>query len=215
MENERKELLKMCEGKKYSIIYADPAWEYNNKLNINWTRSTAEAHYETMKFDDIKKLPIKEIADTDCVLFIWVVFPQLQKGLDVIKAWGFNYKTCAFNWVKKNKKSNSWFFGMGRWTRSNSEICLLATKGNPKRVSASISQIIDMPIERHSKKPDIIRQKIIELCGELPRIELFARMKSDGWDVWGNETDKFSSDLKKGEIFNNSFPTQTLFGDEM
>jgi len=215
MENERKELLKMCEGKKYSIIYADPAWEYNNKLNINWKRSTAERHYQTMKIDDIKNLPIKEITDVDCILFIWVIFPQLPKCLDVISSWGFTYKTCAFTWIKRNKKSNSWFFGMGRWTRSNAEICLLATKGNPKRMTANISQIIDTPIESHSKKPDIVRDKIVDLCGEIPRIELFARNTVDGWDCWGNETKKFSSDFKKGKIFNNSFKPQTLFGDEM
>ena len=77
--------------------------------------------------------------------------------------------------------------GMGNWTRSNPELCLLAIKGKPKRISASVHSVIDTPIERHSKKPDIVRDKIVSLCGNLPRIELFARQKTEGWDVWGNE----------------------------
>lgn len=113
--------------------------------------------------------------------------PKLNECFDVIKAWGFEYKTVAFTWVKRNKKSPSWFWGMGRWTRANGELCLMATKGKPKRISASVSQIIDTPIEAHSKKPDIVRTKIVELLGDLPRLELFAREKKEGWDVWGNE----------------------------
>jgi N6-adenosine-specific RNA methylase IME4 len=115
--------------------------------------------------------------------------PKLNECFDVIKSWGFEYKTCAFTWVKKNKKSDSWFWGMGRWTRANSELCLLATKGNPKRISASVHSIIDTPIEGHSKKPDITKDRIIQLVGDLPRIELFARQSSVGWDVWGNEVE--------------------------
>lgn len=174
-------------SKKYTVIYADPPWRYNNKLNANWKASTAEGHYQTMKLNDIKNLPIKEISDTNCILFIWAVFPQLQNCLDVISSWGFTYKTCAFTWVKRSKKRNNLFFGMGRWTRSNSEICLLATKGKPKRVAANISQIIDCKIELHSKKPNEVRDKIVKLCGDVQRIELFAREKYDGWDCWGNE----------------------------
>jgi N6-adenosine-specific RNA methylase IME4 len=111
----------------------------------------------------------------------------LKEGFEVIDAWGFTYKTCAFNWVKKNKKSDSWFWGLGHWTRANSEICLLATKGKPKRISKSVHQICDARIEQHSKKPDEIRDRIVELCGDLPRIELFARQPTLGWDVFGNE----------------------------
>jgi len=113
--------------------------------------------------------------------------PKLNEVFDVIKNWGFEYKTVAFTWVKKNKKSKGWFWGMGRWTRANAELCLLATKGNPKRINAGIHSIIDTPVQAHSQKPDIVRDKIIELVGDLPRIELFARQKTKGWDVWGNE----------------------------
>ena len=151
-----------------------------------------------MTQEDIKNLPIHSLTDDDCILFMWVTMPKLNEVFDVIKAWGFEYKTVGFVWVKKNKIKDTPFMGMGRWSRANAELCLLATKGKPKRISASIHQIIDTlddyetpviysPIEQHSKKPDITRDKIIELCGELPRVELFARQKVEGWDAWGNE----------------------------
>lgn len=140
-----------------------------------------------MSLNDIKKLPIEALSQNDCVLFMWVTFPFLEKGLEVIKAWGFTYKTCGFTWVKKCKKSNGWFFGNGYWTRANAEICLLATKGNPKRVSKSVHQICDARIREHSRKPDEIRDRITDLLGDLPRIELFARQNVDGWDRWGLE----------------------------
>ncbi|GAF84444.1 unnamed protein product, partial [marine sediment metagenome] len=109
--------------------------------------------------------------------------------LFAMKCWGFEYKTVAFTWVKRNKKSDSWFWGMGWWTRSNPEYCLLGVKGNPKRVSAKIHSVIDDRIMKHSKKPDRVRDKIVELCGDLPRIELFARQRVNGWDAWGNEVE--------------------------
>lgn len=178
--------------KKYNIIYCDPPWSYKDKALAG--NRGACCKYPVMNIEDIKNLPIKELSADDCLLFIWVTFPLLQEGLDTLSSWGFKYKTIAFNWVKKNKKADSPFWGMGNWTRSNSEICLLGIKGNLKRQSAKVHQIIGTeviysPIEEHSKKPDIVRDKIIELCGDLPRIELFARQKVDGWDSWGNEVD--------------------------
>ena len=142
-----------------------------------------------MRMCDIFGLPIQNLVDDNCVLFLWVTAPLLPEALYTIKAWGFEYKTVAFTWVKKNKKSDSWFWGMGWWTRSNPEYCLLSTKGNPKRQAPNVHSVIDSRIEEHSKKPNIVREKIIELCGDLPRIELFAREKTEGWDVWGNEVD--------------------------
>jgi N6-adenosine-specific RNA methylase IME4 len=142
-----------------------------------------------MSIDDIKNLPIYNLADDDCILFMWVTFPLLQEGLDTIKAWGFTYKTIGFNWVKKNKKANSWFWGMGNWTRSNSEICLIGVKGKPERISASVHSVVDTPIEQHSKKPDEVRDRIVQLCGDVPRVELFARQLIPGWDIWGNEVE--------------------------
>lgn len=132
-------------------------------------------------------MPVKELAADDCILFMWVTFPTLQEAFSVIEAWGFTYKTVAFAWVKQNRKTSSLFWGMGHWTRANVELCLLATKGTPKRKSASVHQVIISPIEEHSKKPDVVRDRIIELAGDLPRIELFARQTVHGWDAWGNE----------------------------
>ena len=170
-------------NKKYSIIYADPPWGYQNK----GTRAAANKHYEVMTVDDIKKMPVGVIADDDCVLFMWATFPLLNKALEVIEAWGFTYKTVAFNWVKLNKRGAGLFMGLGNWTRSNSEICLLAVKGKPKRVSASVHSVILSQIQRHSRKPDEARDRIVELMGDLPRIELFARETAQGWDSYGNE----------------------------
>lgn len=97
------------------------------------------------------------------------------------------YKTVAFNWVKQNRNGTGIFMGLGNWTRSNSEICLLATKGKPKRISGSVRSIVLSPLQQHSRKPAEIRDRIVELMGDLPRIELFAREAAPGWDVWGNE----------------------------
>ena len=171
--------------KKYNIIYADPAWHYQTWSEGSKRNVTSK--YKTMSMDEIWDLPIKDITDNDCILFLWVTFPKLLDCIKTIEKWGFTYKTCAFTWVKKNKKKDSWFWGLGYWTRANTELCLLATKGTIKRQSAAVHQIIDTPIERHSKKPDIVRDKIVELVGDLPRIELFARETADGWDSWGNE----------------------------
>ena len=140
-----------------------------------------------MSIDDIKKLPIQEIAEKDCMLFLWVTFPTLLESFEVIRAWGFQYKTVAFVWIKQNKKSDGLFWGMGYWTRANAEICLLATKGHPKRVSKRVHQVVISHIEEHSKKPNEVRNRIVELTGDVPRIELFARQTYEGWDAWGNE----------------------------
>ena len=140
-----------------------------------------------MSVEEISRLNVAEIAADDCVLFMWATFPQLQEALQVIKAWGFQYKTVAFVWLKQNKKGKGWFFGLGFWTRGNAEICLLATKGKPHRKSNRVHQFIISPLQQHSQKPNEAREKIIELMGSLPRLELFAREKTDGWDTWGNE----------------------------
>lgn len=142
-----------------------------------------------MGIDELCALSVPELAEKDCLLFLWATFPQLPEALRLIKAWGFSYKTVAFVWLKLNKKSPTWFFGLGYWTRGNAELCLLAKRGEPKRQSASVHQFIISPIEQHSKKPDITRDKIVELAGDLPRVELFARQTVPGWDAWGNEVE--------------------------
>ena len=140
-----------------------------------------------MGIEELCALPVSEITEKDCVLFLWATFPQLKEALQLIKAWGFTYKTVAFVWLKTNKKALTWFYGLGFWTRGNAEICLLATKGHPKRQAKNIHQLIISPIEEHSKKLEEARKKIVALMGDIPRIELFARKESPGWDIWGNE----------------------------
>ena len=172
-------------NKRYSIIYADPAWHYQTwgeggKRNVT-------SKYKTMSMQEIWDLPVCDIAENDCVLFLWVTYPLLVEGVETIKRWGFTYKTCAFSWVKKNKVADSLFWGLGYWTRANNEICLLGTKGNPKRVSKSVHQVVVDKIREHSRKPDCVRDRIVQLCGDLSRIELFARQRVEGWDAWGNE----------------------------
>lgn len=175
-------------NKKYQIIYADPPWSYKTYSNKN------VCPYPVMSNEDIYNLPVSRIADENCVLFLWVTFPKLLEGVETIKQWGFSYKSLAFCWVKRNKKNGDYFWGMGYWTRQNAEVCLLATKGKPKRKSMGVHCIVDEKISGHSQKPDEARKRIVTLMGDLPRIELFARQKTEGWDVWGNETDKFNSE---------------------
>ena len=160
-----------------------PPWRYSAKK----VQGAAENHYPTMSIEELCALPVADLAAPDSALFLWATFPQLPEALRLIEAWGFTYKSVAFVWLKKNKKADSWFYGLGFWTRGNAEICLLATKGHPKRQAANIHQFIVSPIEAHSKKPDEARDKIISLMGDLPRVELFARQTPPGWAVWGNE----------------------------
>ena len=166
--------------KKYQIIYADPPWDYKDK----GCQGTMANHYKGMNIFEICKLPIKDISDDSCILFLWATYPMLKEALRVIDWWGFEYKSIAFQWIKLNPKSKTPFYGLGRWTRGNTEPCLIATKGKPKRISASVFQLIQQPRGKHSEKPQEARDKIIQLVGDLPRIELFARQKTEGWDVW-------------------------------
>lgn len=171
---------------KYQVIYADTPWAYRVWSKKGNGRS-AESHYPTMSIEEIADLPVNELADENCALFLWVTFPLLKEIWKVIDAWGFTYKSVAFVWIKQNKKADSLFWGMGYWTRANAEICILATKGSPKRYSKRVHQVIVSHIEEHSKKPEEARRRIEQLMGDVPRIELFARRETPGWDVWGNE----------------------------
>ncbi len=169
--------------KKYAAIYADPPWRYTM-----WGgHGRVERHYPTMELEEIKALPVGELADKNCALFLWTTLPMMEEALQVIRSWGFTYKTAAFVWIKLNRQGSGIFWGMGYWTRANAEICLLATKGNPKRRARNIHQVIISRVEEHSKKPDEARRRIEALLGDVPRIELFARRPASGWDVWGNE----------------------------
>ena len=177
--------------KKYNIIYADPPWKYNDKMvmkGVHGDIKGADSFYNTLTMEDIKGLPIKDIADENCILFIWVTMPFLKEVFEVIEAWGFKYKTCGFCWVKRTK-NNKIHCGMGHYTRGNAELCLIATKGKIKRINNTVYQIVEAEIREHSRKPDEVRNRIVELLGNLPRVELFARQKAEGWDVWGNEVE--------------------------
>jgi len=177
-------------NKKYQIILADPPWSYKVWSKETGSGRSAESHYHTMSLEDIQSLPIQSITDDNAVLFLWVIAPCLLEGIELIKKWGFTFKTIGFTWIKKNKVADSLFWGMGYYTRANAELCLLATKGKIlKRVSRSVHQVVYTPIQRHSQKPDEVRKRIVELFGNLPRIELFARERVSGWDAIGNEVD--------------------------
>jgi len=175
-------------NKKYKIIYADPPWKYDDNLGNNSAKMGGyNKYYKGMELKEICDLKVNELSDKDCILFLWATMPKLREAFKVIESWGFEYKTCAFTWIKLNPKSNSIFKGVGRWVQGNAELVLLATKGKPHRITKNVSQIIMAKRREHSRKPDEIRNNIIKLMGNLPRIELFARQKFEGWDVWGNE----------------------------
>ena len=138
------------------------------------------------KQEEIEALPIADLAADDCALFLWAVMPQIPEALRVIEAWGFEYKTCAFVWVKQTKDGERFATGMGYWTRANAEICLLATRGSPTRLNADVHQVVATPRGAHSAKPDEVAARIERLVGG-PYLELFARQPREGWKVWGNQ----------------------------
>jgi len=178
-------------NKKYNIIYADPAWSYNSSIyqdnGRNFNKKITD-HYKTMSVDDIKNLPVKNITNKDCILFLWSTDSHLQEALEVIKNWNFKFKTIGFTWVKKYN-TGSYCYNFGAYTLKSTEICLIGLKGKLKNIKKSnnVKSLVFAERTKHSKKPDCVRDRIVELCGDLPRIELFARQKVDGWDCWGNE----------------------------
>ena len=179
-------------NKKYQIIYADPPWNFNFSKRNGLSKKAKDRLYNTMNDEDIINLPVNDLSDDNCVLFLWVMNSELPLALKCIDTWGFKYKTVAFTWVKKTK--NTYHFGGGNWTRTNVELCLLSTKGKPKRINKTVRQLVISKLREHSRKPDEVRNRIIKLLGDLPRIELFARNRVDGWDCYG---DQLSETIKK------------------
>jgi len=182
-------------NKKYQIIYADPPWSYYNDTTLDSPKNVKEGGmryppYKVMASLEIKALPVASISDKNCVLFIWTTDYHLERCMQVIEAWGFKYKTVGFAWLKKNKQGKPVCF-MGAYTmKSGIELCLLATKGVDAHKLVEkygVRGLIESEREEHSKKPNEARDRIVKLFGDKPRIELFARQKIDGWDVWGNE----------------------------
>jgi len=172
--------------KKYQIIYADPPWAYRDKCRAGARGACYK--YEVMDYSDLQNMaePIKEIAAEDCVLFMWATGPMMDRAIYLIQRWGFKFKTVGFTWTKRTVNGKP-FMGMGNYTRANPEFCLLAIKGKPRRINAGIRAWVDVAKGRHSEKPQEVREAIVRLMGDLPRIELFARQRAPGWDSWGNE----------------------------
>jgi site-specific DNA-methyltransferase (adenine-specific) len=177
--------------KKYNIIYADPAWSFSSKelQKYSGKRFTPlNKHYSLMTKKDIEQLPVKNIAADDCALFLWTTDAHIPDAIELCSKWGFKYVTVGFVWEKRTK-NNKLVSNLGAWTLKNYELCLFATRGKMlqyKKVN-NIKQKVKAERTKHSKKPDIVRKNIELLFGDLPRIELFARETSDGWDSWGNE----------------------------
>jgi len=170
---------------KYKVIYADPPWHFRSYSKKGEGRNATQ-HYDCMSISDICKLPVGDLSDDNCTLLMWAVDPMLPEALEVIKAWGFKYKTVGFTWAKQNKNDLGMFTGLGYWTRANPEMCLLATKGKPKRISKSVRQLVIDKRQEHSRKPDVIYDRIEQLL-DGPYVELFARRERTGWDSWGNQ----------------------------
>ena len=174
--------------KKYQIIYADPPWEY--KESGSGSR-VVSSHYPTMSIEKIKALSVDSICDKKSILFLWATFPRLIQCLGVIKAWGFEYYGLGFDWVKMSKNGKpSW--GMGYYTRQNTEVCLIGVKPKPYRFKPLVRNVLSVVHSQrlaHSAKPVRFKEHIVSIIGNLPRIELFARQKTKGWDVWGNEVE--------------------------
>ncbi len=181
----------LVERIRYGAIMADPPWTFSTYSEKGKDRS-AEQHYAVMDYRAIAELPVKDLAADNCCLFLWVTDPMLPKGFDLIKAWGFTFKTVAFYWVKTNKNNDGFFTGQGYWTRANPEQCLLATRGKPKRIEKNVARLMIEKRREHSRKPDETRKRVMRLVPG-PYIELFARETADGWDSWGNEVGLFDS----------------------
>jgi N6-adenosine-specific RNA methylase IME4 len=169
---------------KYGAILSDPPWRFEN-WSSKGEKKNAKRHYQTMSLEDLRELELPAAAD-DCALLMWVVDAHMPHALELIEAWGFIYKTVAFIWVKPS-------IGMGYWSRKQAELCLLATKGRPKRLSGGVRQVIEAPRREHSRKPDEIYRRIEQLVGG-PYLEMFARQSWPGWDACGAEMDKFEAE---------------------
>ncbi len=177
--------------KKYNVIYADPPWKFGSKAYQDGDRDMLkleETQYQTMDIEDIKSLPIKEMTDKDCILFLWVTDAHLKEGIEVLESWGFKYKTIGFNWIKQYP-SKEFCVNYAPWTLKSWEICLIGIKGTmgKHKKSNNVRGLLLEERTKHSKKPQKARENIDVLFGNIPKIELFARNHSEGWDCWGNE----------------------------
>jgi N6-adenosine-specific RNA methylase IME4 len=192
----------------FGAILADPPWHFQTwagarKSGAGIQCRASDPAYTTLLDEDISALPVNELSAEDCVLFLWTCWPVLERSFPIIEAWGFKYKTCAFSWMKGDPyrlwaDEHTPRMGLGYWTRANTEPCLLATRGKPKRQSAAVRQGIIAQPREHSRKPDCVHERIERLVAG-PYLELFARQSRPGWTTWGNETTKFDTSAPKPE----------------
>ena len=180
---------------KFGAILADPAWSFRVWSEDTGAGRSPSAHYDTMSMADLAALPVADCAADDCALFCWACWPSFPEALEVIRSWGFTYKTIALVWVKGEglplfPDDIKTQVGMGYWTRANTEPCILATRGSPKRLHADVRQVIIDRRREHSRKPDDVHRRIERLVAG-PYLDLFARAPRAGWTTWGNETTKF------------------------
>ena len=174
--------------KKYNIIYADPPW--NIEGYVKQTKKGMSAYdlpYKTMTSSAIINLPIKEIAADDAILFMWVVDAKIPIVSEIMSAWGFDFKCLGFLWYKKARTTNGNNAPFSQFTRRSCEYCFIGTRGKSLIRKHNVDQLVSIPKKRHSSKPAAFRTLITDLCGNLPRIELFSRDKIEGWDCWGNQ----------------------------
>ena len=180
--------------KKYQIVYADPPWymandNYGKIGNSRFSGFGASIRYPTLSCEQISAFHIQELTKNNCALFLWTTNRNIPDAIKVCSHWGFMYKTVAFCWVKTSRKTGMPNCRLGYYTLGGMELCLLGIKGKMKPINHKVRQVFMQPRLGHSVKPPIVRNKIVELFGDLPRIELFARQKTPGWDVWGNEVE--------------------------
>jgi N6-adenosine-specific RNA methylase IME4 len=182
----------------FQCFYVDPPWHFHVWSGRGELKS-ASRKYQTMRLPEIMALPVAELAAPNAVMFLWIIQPLLPRALDVLAAWGFDYKTVGFYWVKIKGGQDRLFYwgedvkmGLGYHTRAGAEQCWIAVKGNGyDREKMGVEQVCFGPIREHSRKPGEIRDRIAELVGDVPKIELFARTRRPGWEAWGNEVSKF------------------------
>jgi N6-adenosine-specific RNA methylase IME4 len=192
--------------KRYSVILADPPWLYGSRATHKKTKfgGGVHGHYPVMKTEDICALPVgRDYAANDCALFLWATGPHLKSGIEVIEAWGFRYVTIGFAWTKMTKDGTKPKFGPGYYTASNLEPVLLGIRGKMKPEFDDVAQTVLEPHPRgedgkiiHSRKPVEIHRRIERLFGDVPRLEIFARVPEPGWDVIGNQLADGASELQ-------------------
>ena len=179
--------------KKYQVIYADPPWKTKTFKEKKDGLISRNLPYQQMSDEEIKSLNVSSIADDDSILFMWCIDSRIPIAKEIMNLWGFDFKCIGFVWAKKAKTTKGFNGGFSSYTKRDCEFCLIGTRGKYLNLKRGINQILIEPKTDHSRKPNTVRKRIVDLCGDIPRVELFARNKTDGWDVWGNEVE---SDIK-------------------